>query len=66
MKLLFDQNLSPRLVKLLSDLYPGSTHVFHVKLDRATDRVVWRYALDHELTILKRSRDSVRIARAPF
>ncbi len=26
MKLLFDQNLSPRLVKLVGDLFPGSEH----------------------------------------
>jgi predicted nuclease of predicted toxin-antitoxin system len=28
MKLLFDQNLSPRLVNRLSDLYPDSNHVY--------------------------------------
>ena len=27
MRLLFDQNLSPRLVILLADLHAGSTHV---------------------------------------
>ena len=27
MKLLLDENLSPRLVESLSDLYPGSEHV---------------------------------------
>jgi hypothetical protein len=26
-KLLFDQNLSPRLVRRLEDLFPGSLHV---------------------------------------
>jgi Domain of unknown function (DUF5615) len=28
MKLLFDHNLSPRLVRNLADLYPNSQHVF--------------------------------------
>jgi predicted nuclease of predicted toxin-antitoxin system len=37
MKLLFDQNLSPRLVERLSDLYPDSVHVQAVGLDRALD-----------------------------
>ena len=37
MKLLFDQNLSPRLVHLLADLYPGSTHVRDVGLGEADD-----------------------------
>ena len=35
MKLLLDQNISPRLVYLLSDLYPDSLHVVNVGLDRA-------------------------------
>ncbi|MGI8553012.1 MAG: DUF5615 family PIN-like protein [Dehalococcoidia bacterium] len=37
MKLLFDQNLSPRLVEWLADLFPGSSHVSFVGLDRARD-----------------------------
>ncbi len=37
MKLLFDQNLSPRLVRLLADLYPGSVHVHELGLDAAPD-----------------------------
>jgi len=28
MKLLFDQNLSPRLVERLTDIFPDSTHVY--------------------------------------
>ena len=37
MKLLFDQNLSPCLVDYLADIYPESTHVYHIGLDRAPD-----------------------------
>jgi len=33
MKLLLDQNLSPRLVKRLSDLYPNSSHVYPLGID---------------------------------
>lgn len=44
MKLLFDQNLSPRLVNLLSDLYPDSNHVYPLGLDRNSDKEVWEYA----------------------
>ena len=40
MNLLFDQNLSPRLVDRLEDLYPNSTHVGDVGLDRALGRVI--------------------------
>ena len=47
MKLLLDQNLSPRLVARLADLFPDSQHVSYVGLDRASDRAVWDYARDH-------------------
>lgn len=44
MKLLFDQNLTPRLANRLSDIFPGSSHVFWLNLDRAADTVIWEYA----------------------
>jgi len=37
MKLLLDQNLSPRLADRLADLFPDSSHVQRVGLDTATD-----------------------------
>ena len=46
--LLFDQNLSPRLVDRLADLYPGSVHVSTVGLSTAFDREVWEYARQHD------------------
>jgi predicted nuclease of predicted toxin-antitoxin system len=44
MKLLIDQNLSPRLVDRLLDLFPDSGHVSPLGLDRASDEEVWSYA----------------------
>ena len=44
MKLLFDQNLSPKLVHHLADLFPGSSHVQSVGLDCASDEQVWQHA----------------------
>ena len=44
MKLLFDQNLSPRLVDRLDDVYPDSVHVMEVDLDQALDREIWMFA----------------------
>ena len=41
MKLLFDENVSPRLVAGLSDVFPGSVHVRDVGLARATDAAIW-------------------------
>jgi len=43
-KLLFDQNLSPRLAARLSDIFPGSSHVYLLGLDRSSDETVWEYA----------------------
>lgn len=57
MKLLFDQNLSPRLVKTLEDLYPGSVHVRDVELNNALDETVWDYAAQHGLTIISKDSD---------
>jgi predicted nuclease of predicted toxin-antitoxin system len=51
-KLLFDQNLSPRLVDLLVDVFPESLHVQSAGLGRAMDEVVWRFALKHGFTIV--------------
>lgn len=57
MKLLFDQNLSPRLVALLADLFPESSHVREAGLPRATDEVVWRFALERGLAIVTKDSD---------
>ena len=54
MKLLFDQNLSPRLVDSLEKIFPGSFHVRAVALDRAPDNTVWRFALEHGFAIVTR------------
>ena len=57
MKLLFDQNLSPKLIDLLADIFSGSLHVQSVGLDRATDDAVWRFALDHGFLIVSKDSD---------
>jgi len=57
MRLLFDQNLSPRLVERLEDLYPNSVHVLSVGLSKAMDVVVWDYALQNGLTIVTKDAD---------
>ena len=57
MKLLFDQNLSPRLVDLLSDVFAGSVHVRTVGLDRSTDEAVWSHARENGLVIVTKDSD---------
>lgn len=57
MKLLFDHNLSPRLVRLLADLYPDSQHVYTLGMDQDDDRQIWSYAAQSKLTIVTRDSD---------
>lgn len=57
MKLLFDENLSPRLPALLSGEFPGSSHVRHVGLLGADDGAVWTYARAHNFAIASKDND---------
>src|SRR5262245_26201479 len=57
MKLLFDHNLSPRLVGRLVDLFPGASHVTFAGLDQASDREVWEYARAHDFAIVSKDSD---------
>ena len=57
MKLLFDQNLSPRLPSLLSDLFPGSMHVRHAGFTQATDTTIWDYAKQNGFVIVSKDSD---------
>lgn len=56
MKLLFDHNLSPRLVRSLSSLYPDSAHVRDVDLHTEEDESVWNYAALHGFVPCSRAR----------
>ena len=57
MRLLFDQNLSPRLPARLADLFPGSTHSEPAGLGTASDAAVWAYALANGLAIVTKDED---------
>lgn len=57
MKLLFDQNLSPRLPRLLADIYADSVHVREVGLRDADDNVIWEYAKSHGFAIVSKDSD---------
>jgi predicted nuclease of predicted toxin-antitoxin system len=56
-KLLFDENLSPRLVALVADECPGSIHVRDVGLARADDAAVWEYASAPGMVIVSKDSD---------
>lgn len=57
MRLLFDQNLSPRLKRKLEGLFPGSLHVRDVGLATAEDLAIWEYAKGYGLTIISKDSD---------
>ena len=57
MKLLFDQNLSFKLCKILSADFPGSSHVRLLGLDRASDLDVWHFAATHGYVLVSKDGD---------
>ena len=56
-KLLFDQNLSPKLVKRLSDKYPNSDHLDLLGLGTAEDALVWEHAKDNGFVVVTKDAD---------
>jgi predicted nuclease of predicted toxin-antitoxin system len=56
-KLLFDHNLSFKLVDRLSDLYPDSDHVYKVGLDKVDDTDIWEYARANDFIIVTKDAD---------
>ena len=63
MKLLFDENLSRKLVSRLADLYPGSMHVSEAELVKSPDRDVWEFAKANASLIVLRTRTSTSSPR---
>lgn len=57
MKLLFDENLSPKLPNRLNDLFPDSLHVRDVGMKATIDPIVWDYAKDNNLIIVSKDAD---------
>lgn len=57
MRLLFDENLSPKLPNRLSDLFPNSLHVRDVDMKATIDPVVWDFAKDNDLMIVSKDAD---------
>ena len=62
MRLLFDQNLSRRLVGALAQEFPDSSHVGALGLDTATDREIWAYAGERGYVIVSKDSDFRQLA----
>jgi predicted nuclease of predicted toxin-antitoxin system len=57
MKLLFDENLSPKLPHLLATLFAGSVHVRECGLKGASDEAVYRFARTNGHAIVSKDSD---------
>ena len=57
MKLLFDENLSPKLVANCADTFPACAHVSLVDSGGYPDSEIWDYARENELTIVSNASD---------
>lgn len=57
MKLLLDENLSPRLARSIQDLFPGSAHVEDCGLGAAADAEIWLVALVNDFVIVSKDSD---------
>jgi predicted nuclease of predicted toxin-antitoxin system len=56
-KLLFDENLSPKLVQRLASLFSDSAHVHECGLGACDDGVIWQFAATQGFTIVSKDLD---------
>ena len=57
MKLLFDENLSPSLVRRLVDVFPDSAHVHELGLGSADDNMISKFAREHDYGVVTKDAD---------
>lgn len=62
MKLLFDQNLSFKLVQKTSDIFPESSHVKFHNLQEKDDILVRQFALENRFIIVTQDSDFYDLA----
>jgi predicted nuclease of predicted toxin-antitoxin system len=62
LKLLFDHHLSPTLVRRLSELFPGSAHVWTLELHESSDRAIWSHARENDFAIVSKDADFSEIS----
>lgn len=62
MKLLLDENLSPRLLRQIDDLFADSIHVRTVGLKQRPDREIWEFARSNQFAILTADTDFQTLA----
>lgn len=63
MKLLFDQNLSRKLVTRLADIFPNASHVQFHGLGEKTDTEIWEFAKLNDFCIVTQDADFAERSR---
>jgi predicted nuclease of predicted toxin-antitoxin system len=61
-KLLFDENLSRKLLVRLAELYPESSHVVEFDLLECPDREIWEFARSRDFVIVSTDSDFYELA----
>jgi len=61
-KLLFDENLSRKLVARLAELYPESAHVAEAGLLESPDREIWEFARARGFVVVSADSDFYDLA----
>ena len=62
MKLLFDQNISYKILKKLSKTFPGCSQVSSLNLTNATDNQIWSFAKGNDYTTVTFDSDFINLA----
>ena len=57
MKLLFDENLSPKLPRLIGPSFSGSQHVRELGLKGRTDEEIWACAKVNQFILVSKDKD---------
>ena len=63
MKLLFDQNLSRKLINRFADIFPNSSHVQFHDLAEKTDTDIWEFAKSNDFCIVSQDVDFAEKSR---
>jgi predicted nuclease of predicted toxin-antitoxin system len=57
LKILFDHNLSQKLVRRLADVFPDSTQTSLLGFNRAIDLDIWEYARTNDFVVVTLDKD---------
>ncbi len=52
MNLLFDQNISHRLIRLISDIFPEAKQVRELGIENYSDKKIWEFAKENNYIIV--------------